>query len=193
MENRIKFTKEQLQLAINDHLLEEKGVNDLFTMVVNGLMYSEREEFLKGREPKFNKGNGYRNLLKAGIGGGVELQIPRDRLGLFKPVLLGVLEQQEEKIKDLSFAVYGKGLTTRQIESILTNIYGNNYSKSGVSRINGEFSQIVECWLNGPLESHYPVIFIDAIHVKVRRDVVSSEAFYVALGINFIYQRGLHS
>ena len=64
MENRIKFTKEQLQLAIKEHLQEEKGVNDLFTMVVNGLMYSEREEFLGSQEPRKNKGNRYRNLLK---------------------------------------------------------------------------------------------------------------------------------
>ena len=55
MENRIKFTKEQLQLAIKEHLQEEKGVNDLFTMVVNGLMYSEREEFLGSQEPRKNR------------------------------------------------------------------------------------------------------------------------------------------
>ena len=189
MENRIKFTKEQLQIAINEHLLEEKGVNDLFTMVVNGLMYSEREEFLETQEPKQNKGNGYRSLLKAGIGSGLELQVPRDRLGLFKPVLLGVLEQQEEKIKDLSFALYGNGLTTRQIERVLTDIYGNSYSKSGVSRINGEFSAVVNSWLARPLERHYPVVFIDAIHVKVRRDVVSTEAFYVVLGVKEDFTR----
>ena len=183
MENQIKFTKEQLQVAVNNYLLEPGGVNDLFTMVVNGLMFGERKEFLSTEPKEGNKGNGYRQLLKAGIGSGLELQVPRDRLGMFKPILLGVLEQQEEKIKDLSFALYGKGLTTRQISEVLTDIYGNNYSKSGISRITTEFSEIVESWLNRPIEAHYPVVFIDAIHVKVRRDVVATEAFYIVLGL----------
>jgi len=183
MENQIKFTKEQLQVAVNNYLLEPEGVNDLFTMVVNGLMYGERKEFLSTNQKERNKGNGYRQLLKAGIGSGLELQVPRDRLGMFKPVLLGVLEQQEEKIKDLSFALYGKGLTTRQISEVLTDIYGNNYSKSGISRITTEFSEVVESWLNRPLDTRYSVVFIDAIHVKVRRDVVATEAFYVVLGL----------
>lgn len=189
MENRIKFTKEQLQIAITDHLNEEKGVNELFTMVVNGLMYSERTEFLMGEETGINKGNGYRKLLKAGIGSGLELQVPRDRLGQFRPILLGVLEQQEERIKDLSFALYGNGLTTQQISKILTDIYGNNYSKSGISRINVEFSAVVDSWLNRPLDKYYPLIFIDAIHVRVRRDVVGTEAFYVVLGVKEDFTR----
>ena len=183
MENQIKFTKEQLQVAVNNYLSEPDGVNDLFTMVVNGLMYGERKEFLSSGQKGGNKGNGYRQLLKAGIGSGLELQVPRDRLGMFKPVLLGVLEQQEEKIKDLSFALYGKGLTTRQIGEVLTDIYGNNYSKSGISRITTEFSEVVESWLNRPLDARYPVIFIDALHVKVRRDVVATEAFFIVLGL----------
>ena len=183
MENQIKFTKEQLQVAVNNYLSDSGGVNDLFTMVINGLMLGERKAFLSSEEKGENKGNGYRQLLKAGIGSGLELQVPRDRLGVFKPVLLGVLEQQEEKIKDLSFALYGKGLTTRQISEVLTDIYGTNYSKSGISRITTEFSEVVESWLNRPLDARYPVVFIDAIHVKVRRDVVATEAFYVVLGL----------
>lgn len=110
MENRIKFTKEQLQVAINTHLEQENGMNELFSMVVNGLMYGEREAFLSESDNAENKGNGYRKLLKAGMGSGLELNVPRDLLGVFRPVLWGVLEQQEQRIKDLSFALYGKGL-----------------------------------------------------------------------------------
>jgi len=183
MDNQIKFTKEQLQVAINNHITATGGLNDLFKMVVNGLMYGERQAFLTKSPQGENKGNGYRDVVKSGIGSGLELQVPRDRLGLFKPILLGVLDQQEEKIKALSFALYGKGLTTRQISEVLGDIYGNSYSKSGISRITTEFSEVVTRWLSRPLEAHYPVVFIDAIYVKVRRDVVATEAFYIVLGL----------
>ncbi|MCP4123297.1 MAG: IS256 family transposase [Bacteroidetes bacterium] len=183
MENRIKFTTQQLQVAINTHLEQDNGMSELFGMVINGLMYGERENFLCSSENKENKGNGYRKLLKAGMGSGLELKVPRDRLGIFRPVLLGVMEQQEQRIKDLSFSLYGKGLTTRQIGDVLTDIYGTGYSRSGISRITDEYREMVNSWMNRPLESHYPVVFIDATHVKVRRDTVATEAFYIVLGV----------
>lgn len=183
MENRIKFTTGQLQVAINQHLEQDNGMNELFAMVVNGLMYGEREAFLSSSDQGKNKGNGYRKLLKAGLGSGLELNVPRDRLGVFRPVLLGVMEQQEQRIRDLSFALYGKGLTTRQIGDVLTDIYGTGYSRSGISRITTEYKEMVKSWMNRPLEAHYPVVFIDAVHVKVRRDTVATEAFYIVLGV----------
>jgi|SRR5690554_4910983 len=63
MDNQIKFTKEQLQNAINSHLLENGNINEVFEMVVNGLMLSERSEFLASNDTENNKGNGYRKLL----------------------------------------------------------------------------------------------------------------------------------
>jgi len=80
-------------------------------------MLSERNAFLATAER--NKGNGYRQLSKSGIGSKLELYIPRDRLGVFKPVILGLLNDQEERVKALCFELYGKGLTTRQIEDVI--------------------------------------------------------------------------
>jgi len=189
MENQIKLTKEQLEKAINLHLSETNGINELFSMVINGLMLSERQQFLGEELSSKNKGNGYRSLKKSGMGNQLELRVPRDRLGMFKPLILGILEQQEERIKDLSFALYVKGLTTRQINEILVDIYGTNYSKSSISRINTEFASIVKQWQQRPLDQYYPVIFIDATHQKVRRDTVSTEAFYVILGLKADFTR----
>lgn len=87
-------------------------------------MIAERQSFLSDDQTPGNKGNGYRQVFKSGIGSRLQLQVPRDRLGLFKPVILGVLDQQEEQIKNLCFELYGKGLTTRQIEKVIENIYG---------------------------------------------------------------------
>tara|TARA_B110000881_G_C18522547_1_gene488508 strand:+ start:38 stop:1237 length:1200 start_codon:yes stop_codon:yes gene_type:complete len=182
-ETELKIDKNQLQTIINSHIQEDKGLNDLFAMMVNGLMLSERNTFLQDTVLKENKGNGYRLAQKSGIGSKLELKIPRDRLGVFKPVILGLLNDQEEQIHELCFELYGKGLTTRQIEDVVKKIYGTNFSKSKVSRITTEFSLLVEAWLERKLDAFYPVVYIDAIHVKVRRETVATEAFYVLLGL----------
>lgn len=186
-ETELKLSKSQLQTVINTHLSKEEGLNDLFSMLVNGLMFSERSAFLSKEED--NKGNGYRQLSKSGIGSKLALNIPRDRLGVFKPVILGLLNEQEDRVKELCFDLYGKGLTTRQIEDVIENIYGSSYSKSSISRITTDFGALVKSWLERSLESYYPVIYIDAIHVKVRRKTVETEAFYVLLGLREDYTR----
>jgi putative transposase len=104
-------------------------------------------------------------------------------------VILGLLNEQEEQIKDLCFELYGKGLTTRQIEEVVAKIYGSNYSKSSISRITTDFSYLVSSWLNRKLDHYYPVVYIDAIHIKVRRETVATEAFYVLLGLKEDYTR----
>ncbi|MEQ8551881.1 MAG: IS256 family transposase [Cyclobacteriaceae bacterium] len=182
-ETEFNLSKKQVQSIINLELEKENGLNDLFTMMVNGLMYSERKHFLEQKEDPTNKGNGYRTAYRSGIGSRLSLSIPRDRLGVFKPVILGLLDQQEEAVKNLCFELYGKGLTTRQIEQVVENIYGSSYSKSSISRITTDFSALVEAWLSRHLDSYYPVVYIDAIHVKVRRDQVATEAFYILLGL----------
>lgn len=188
-ETGIKLSKTQLQNVINDHVQRENGLHDLFSLLINGLMLSERKTFLSEDATQGNKGNGYRSATKSGIGSKLELQIPRDRMGVFKPVILGLLNEQEEQVKDLCFELYGKGLTTRQIEDVIAKIYGSNYSKSSISRITTDFSSLVSSWLNRKLDHYYPVIYIDAIHIKVRRETVATEAFYVLLGLKEDYTR----
>ena len=146
-------------------------------------MVCERQTFLSEESIEGNKGNGYRTTTRSGIGSKLSLQIPRDRLGVFKPVIMGLLDEQEEKVKDLCFELYGKGLTTRQIEDVTSKIYGSSYSKSSISRITTDFSAMVESWLNRSLDPRYLVVYIDAIHIKVRRETVATEAFYVLLGL----------
>lgn len=182
-ETRLEFSKKQLQSIINFEVEKENGLNDLFTMMLNGLMLSERKLFLSNNEDPQNKGNGYRTATRSGIGSKLTLSIPRDRLGVFKPVLLGLLDQQEQQVKNLCFELYGKGLTTRQIEEVIEEIYGSSYSKSSISRITSDFGALVQCWLSRSLEGYYPIVYIDAIHIKVRRDRVATEAFYVLLGL----------
>ncbi len=138
-ETKLKLSKTQLQSVINNQIEEEQGLNDLFAMMINGLMLSERRTFLTDGKEGQNKGNGYRYASRSGLGSKLQLKIPRDRLGVFQPIILGLLNEQEAQVKDLCFELYGKGLTTRQIEDVIANIYGSSYSKSSVSRITNRF------------------------------------------------------
>lgn len=189
LKTSLNLTKDQLQTIVNEHIIKENGINDIYEALINGLMLSERTVFLEKQIGSTNKGNGYRNIIKSGIGSKLELSIPRDRLGLFKPMILGLLNQEEERIKELSFELYGKGLTTRQISEILKQVYGINYSKSNISRISEQFYEHIENWMERRLEKFYPIIFIDALYLKVKRDTVGTEAFYIVLGLKEDFTR----
>nr|WP_159244706.1 IS256 family transposase [Tenacibaculum maritimum] len=143
--------------------------------------------YLKDRQS--NKGNGYRKGFAIGMGKQIELRIPRDRLGLFQPMVLALIRDQKQQLEDLSFELYGNGLTTRQIGSLMQKIYGKYYSKSAISNITATFYEQMEQWRERPLDSTYLALYIDAIHLKIRRGTVSSEAFYILLGVKEDYTR----
>jgi len=111
------------------------------------------------------------------MGKQIELKIPRDRLGLFQSVVLALIRDQKQQLEDLSFELYGKGLTTSQIGGIMKKIYGKYYSKSAISNITSTFYGQMQQWRERPLDSTYLAAYIDAIQLKIRRETVSSEAF----------------
>ena len=116
----IELTKVQLQASINNLLVEENGLTTVLEMTLNSLMYCERENYLN--DNLRNKGNGYRKGFAVGMGKQIELRIPRDRLGIFQPVILALIRDQKQQLEDLSFELYGNGLTTRQIGSLIYRI-----------------------------------------------------------------------
>lgn len=183
----IELTKVQLQESLNNLLLTEDGLSTVLEMTLNSLMYAEREQYLTGSPS--NKGNGYRRAFAVGMGKQIELRIPRDRLGVFRPLVLALIRDQKQQLEDLSFELYGNGLTTRQISGIMQKIYGKHYSKTAISNITAIFYDQMEQWRERPLEPTYLAVYIDAIHIKIRRGTVSSEAFYILLGLKDDYTR----
>lgn len=188
LEPQLDLNKTQV-LKLIETYLSKNNPNELFEHMLNTLMKSERTAYLAENPHPENKGNGYRGVQKPGINGKLKLLIPRDRLSLFKPLIMGILDNQEQKIRELTYHLYGKGLTSRQIGPILEDVYGENYSKSTISRINQAFHHNIEKWLNRTLDAVYPMVMIDAIHIKVKRDTVGTEAFYVVLGLNKNFKR----
>lgn len=183
----IELTKVQLQESLNNLLEQESGLTTALEMTLNSLMYCERQHYLN--ESNSNKGNGYRQGFAVGMGKQISLQIPRDRLGLFQPMVLALIRDQRQQLEDLSFELYGNGLTTRQIGSLMKKIYGKYYSKSAISNITSTFYSQMQQWRERLLETQYLAVYIDAIHLKIRRGTVSSEAFYVLLGVKTDYTR----
>ena len=183
----IELTKVQLQGSLNKLLEQENGLTSVLEMTLNGLMHSERNIYLENQIN--NKGNGYRKAFAVGMGKQIELQIPRDRLGMFQPMVLALIRDQNQQLEDLSFELYGNGLTTSQIGGVMQKIYGKHYSKSAISNITATFSDQMNQWRERPLDSCYLAVYIDAIHLKVRRGTVSSEAFYIIMGVKSDYTR----
>ena len=176
------LTKIQIQEQLNK-LINKEGINTLLNLMLNSLMHIERKIFLKREDQQKNKGNGFRQTLVRGYGKVLQLHIPRDRFGQFKPLMQALLKEEEDMIRSLCFELYGKGLTTRQVGPILEKIYGQGYSSSTISKISQSFQKEMEAWRNRPLENKFSIIYIDAIHIKVRRDTVATEAFYIVLGV----------
>ncbi len=187
-EPQLDLSKNQV-LKLIETYVSKYDPNELFAHMLNTLMQSERSAYLEENPHLGNKGNGYRPVKRIGMHGQLKLLIPRDRLSLFKPMITGILKDQEQKMRELTYHLYGKGLTAREIGPILQDIYGENYSKSTISRINKAFHHNIKMWLNRTLDSVYPMIMVDAIHIKVKRDTVASEAFYIVLGLNREFRR----
>jgi transposase-like protein len=183
----VKLNKKQLAEAIRTKLNEENGLNEVFKMTLEGLMHLERKE-VTSKDPG-NKGNGYRSINTIGFGQGFKLSVPRDRLGVFRPYMLELLKDDESRIRDACFELYSKGLTNKDVGSIIEQLYGKKYSESSITNITKGFYNHMKAWRNRSLEANWAVIYIDCIFVKVRRDTVEAEAFYVLLGLKQDYTR----
>ncbi len=176
------LSKEQLSSVMAKHSERENGLHDLMEIMIESMMLAERREFLDYAEG--NKGNGFRHGRAFGQGRVLEFRIPRDRYGNFHPKILALLRDQEMECERLAGILYCKGLTQSQVGDIFEEVYGSHYSKASISRMIDYLRSDVEKWLSRSLESYYPIVFVDAVHVKVhRKRSVATEAFYVVLGV----------
>lgn len=185
----LEFTKAQIELIIQESIKRRQlGFKGIIEMTLLAMMKAERDLFLEEKR-KGNKGNGYRKISNSFNGTMLELQIPRDRHGLFKPLMLELVRTRQEEVQELAFKLYSSGLSTKDIGEIFETIYGSKYSRSGISRLCESSRRDVLKWLKRPIDTYYPVIFIDAHFNKVRRDTVAQEAFYVVLGLKSDFTR----
>ncbi|QTD90884.1 IS256 family transposase [Burkholderia anthina] len=116
--------------------------------------------------------------------GPIRIEVPRDRDGSFEPLLIPKHERRFTGFDDKIVAMYARGMTVREIQGFLQEQYGTEVSPDFISSVTDEVMAEVTTWQARPLEPMYPVVFFDALRVKIREDaVVRNKAIYLALGV----------
>lgn len=116
--------------------------------------------------------------------GPLRIEVPRDRQGSFEPILIPKHERRFTGFDDKIVAMYARGMTVREIQGFLAEQYGTEVSPEFISSVTDAVMAEVTAWQSRPLEPMYPVVFFDALRVKIREDaVVRNKAIYLALGM----------
>jgi transposase-like protein len=117
-------------------------------------------------------------------GGPLRIDVPRDRQSSFEPLLIPKHERRFTGFDDKIVALYARGMTVREIQGFLAEQYGTDVSPEFISSVTDAVMVEVTAWQARPLEPMYPVVFFDALRVKIREDaVVRNKAIYLALGV----------
>lgn len=135
-------------------------------------------------EPSANQRNGRSRKTVITDDGPLALEIPRDRDGSFEPLLIPKHVRRFTGFDDKIIAMYARGMTVREIQGFLLEQYGTEVSPEFISSVTEAVMAEVKAWQARPLEPMYPVVFFDALRVKIREDaVVRNKAIYLALGV----------
>lgn len=132
-----------------------------------------------------NSRNGYGKKTISSDYGDCEISVPRDRNGEFEPKVIEKRQTRTDEIEQKIMAMYAKGMSQRDIEDTLRDIYGSDVSQSMISKITDRILPEVNDWQNRPLSKIYPVIFFDGIVFNSRKDnKIIQKCVYSVLGIN---------
>lgn len=147
----------------------------------NAMGYSKYDK--KTEKTNYRNGTTKKNL-KSEFGD-FEFETPRDRKGEFEPIIVPKNTRDVSGIEDKIISLYARGLTTREINEQIQDLYGIEVSATMVSNITDQIIPEIKEWQERPLDSIYPILFIDAVHFSVREENrVVKKAAYIVLGIN---------
>lgn len=189
---------ENLKRALREHLSQAKSkqglsemLQDLFKEAVQELLQAEMDDHL-GYEKHASESSQFTNnrngLTKKTIKskyGETAIEVPRDRDGTFEPQVIPKRKRIIEEIEDHVLSLYSHGLSTRDIESHIKDLYGVEMSEATISHITDRIIDHIELWKSRRLEPVYMVVWMDAIVFKVRQDgKVIDKAVQIAVGLN---------
>jgi putative transposase len=145
-------------------------------------------------DPAGNKSGNSRNGMSSktvkGEFGQLEIEVPRDRISTFEPQILPKHQTRFTGFDDKIISMYARGMTTREIEGHLKEIYGVEVSPALVSQVTEAVSEEVKRWQSRPLEPVYGIVYLDALYVKMRHEGrVDNRAVYVAIGVDLEGQK----
>jgi putative transposase len=182
-EDAFKNIKSQAELDDYFHKLYKQAVeNMLKAEMEEHLGYKKNEKAVKENK---NSRNGFSNkTLKTNIGD-IPLDIPRDRDSSFDPKIVPKHQRMSARIEQAIITMYSKGMTTRDIEETVKDIYGVEVSESSISNITSSIIEDIKQWQNRPLSDVYFVVWLDGIVFKVRQNGrVSNKTIYIIIGLN---------
>ena len=166
------------------------ALKDMFKDALQEMMNAEYDASMGySKYDKTTEKTNYRNgttkkKLKSEFGE-FEFETPRDRNGEFEPKIVPKNVRDVSGIEDKIISLYARGLTTREINEQIQDLYGIEVSATMISNITDQIIPEIKGWQNKPLDSVYPIVFIDAVHFSVREDNrVVKKAAYIVLGIN---------
>lgn len=182
--------------SIEDFFGKEGIFARLFATTIEQMLEAELTGHL-GYEPYAKEGrnsgnsrNGRRSRRLRTSAGDQTIQVPRDRTSTFQSPLLEPYQTGTNELEDKIIALYAKGVSARDIQQTLHELYGVTVSPATISAVTDKVWSLVETWQNRPLEAVYPIVYLDAIHMKIRRDgKVQNTAVYIVLGIDCAGQR----
>lgn len=132
-----------------------------------------------------NRRNGTSSKTVRSKHGQMDLDIPRDRTAEFEPVLIKKHQRRFDGFDDLILSLYAKGVSTRDIRSHIEEMYGIEVSPDLISSVTDNVQEFVREWQTRPLEAVYPIVYLDALRVKIRYDgAVQNRCIYLAVGVN---------
>jgi putative transposase len=175
-----------------EDIIGENGLlKQLTKAVLERAMNAELTHHLgyEKHDPKGNNSGNSRNGTSGktlqGDFGEVELEIPRDRAGTFEALIVGKYQKRFTGFDDKIISLYARGMTTRDIEAHLKQIYGVEVSAALISQVTDAVMEEVKTWQSRALEPIYAIVYLDALYVKMRAEGrVENRAVYVAIGVD---------
>lgn len=165
--------------------LFSKTIEEMLDAELTAELGYERYE-AEGRNSGNSRNGSYTRKMRTS-GGDAEIKVPRDRNGEFQSALL---KKNSNEIEQKITAMYAKGMSTRDIQDMLTELYGIDVSPDTISAITDKVWPLVEAWQNRPLAPVYTILYLDAIHLKLKRDgKIINVAVYNVLGVDLDGQR----
>src|SRR5918995_2092089 len=183
---------------IPDHLLDQllAGAEAKSAFAKDGLLdelkkalaeralNAEMDHHLDQESESDNTRNGYGRKRVLTDTGKIDLEIPRDRLATFDPQLIAKYQRRFPGFDEKIVSMYARGMSVREIQGHLRDLYGIEVSPDLVSAVTDAVLEEITEWQNRPLEALYPLVFFDALRVKVRDEgTVRNKAVYLALGV----------
>ncbi len=139
----------------------------------------------RAESPRENARNGVGNKTVLADSGSLEIEVPRDRQGSFEPQLVKKRQRRLAGFDDKVISLYARGLSTRDIQGHLQELYGTEVSPTLISAVTDAVLDDLKAWQGRPLEALYPIVYFDCLFVKSRQEgMVAARAVYLALAVN---------